>query len=118
MKLRFHANTLRLRLSRPDLAKLAEAGSVEEAVTFAPGQTLIYRIESGPAPHLSASFDGSRVSVTVPHGQAKQWMETDQIGIEASTESLKVLIEKDFQCLHSGVLEDAAAFPNPAAKGL
>jgi hypothetical protein len=37
MKLRFHANTLRLRLSQSEVARLAETGCVEATVTFAPG---------------------------------------------------------------------------------
>lgn len=100
------------------MAKLAGVGSVEEAVTFAPGRSLCYRIESGSASNVFASFDGSRILVSVPHSQAKRWMETDQVGIEASTDTLNILIEKDFKCLHCEGPEDAAAFPNPAAKVL
>jgi len=46
---------------------------------------------------------------------AKNWLETDQTGIEAATSSLRILIEKDFQCLHRASAEDADGFPNPLA---
>ena len=116
MKLRFHENTLRLRLSRNDVAKFATTGSVEETLTFGAGRSLSYRIEAGSVPEVSASFIGSRIAVHVPNSQARRWAETSQVGIEAST--LKILIEKDFQCLHEDGAVDPEAFPNPAAKAL
>ena len=114
MKLRLHENTLRFRLSRVDLAKLAETGSVEETVAFAPDRNLIYRIESGPAPEVSASFDGACISVSVPASAVERWAATDQTGIEASAGTLNILMEKDFRCLHHDAPEDDGAFPNPA----
>jgi hypothetical protein len=42
MKLRFHENSLRLRLSQSEVARLAETGRVENTVSFAPGQVLVY----------------------------------------------------------------------------
>ena len=112
MKLRFHGDSLRLRLSRAEMARLAETGRVEDALTFASGRTLGYSLETGPA--LTAAFDGERISIMVPSVAAKHWMESDEVGIEGSSGLLKVLVEKDFQCLHSGE-EDADAFPNPMA---
>ena len=113
MKLRLHENTLRLRLSRKDVAQLAETATVEETVTFGGDRRLVYRLEAGTAP-LAASFDGAKISVSVPYSEVKSWAATDQTGIEGSAGALRILIEKDFQCLHPGAVEDSAAFPNPA----
>jgi hypothetical protein len=44
-----------------------------------------------------------------------QWMESDQTGIEASTGTLRLLIEKDFECLHREPQPGEDAFPNPLA---
>lgn len=118
MKLRFHGSTLRLRLSRIDVAELARSGRVEETVTFAPGQSLTYCLESGPEAKLSAAFDGSKIAVRVPQPEARRWMETDQVGIEGSGGTLHILIEKDFECVHRDSTEAAGAFPNPAARRL
>jgi hypothetical protein len=114
MKLRFHNDSLRLRVSQAEMARLAETGRVEDTLTFAPGRTLSYSLETGPA--LAAAFDGQRISIVIPAAPAKHWMESDEAGIEGASGPLKVLIEKDFQCLHSSE-EDADAFPNPMAKG-
>jgi len=109
MKLRFYEGGLRLRLSRSEVARMAESGCVEDAVTFAPGQRLEYAIEAAAVPELSASFDNGRICVRVPTAAARRWIETDQTGIEAS----KILIEKDFQCMHPASENDTDGFPNP-----
>jgi hypothetical protein len=114
MKLRFHGDSLRLRLSQAEMARLAETGRVQDALTFAPGQTLSYSLETGAA--LAAEFDGRRISIVVPVAAAKHWIESDEAGIGGVSGPVKVLVEKDFRCLHSGE-EDADAFPNPMVKG-
>ena len=112
MKLRFHGDSLRLRVSQAEMARLAETGRVEDTLTFAPGQTLSYSLETGAA--LAAEFDGRRIAIVLPAAAAKHWMESDEAGIEGASGPVKVLVEKDFRCLHSRD-EDADAFPNPMA---
>jgi hypothetical protein len=112
MKLRFYSNTLRLRLSQSDVARLAETGRVEENVEF-PGRTLTYAIALGPSPEIGAAFDGERIEVMVPVETGRSWIGTDQIGIENPICSPKILIEKDFKCLHENAAVDVEAFPNP-----
>jgi hypothetical protein len=115
MKLRLHSGTLRLRLSQPEVAQLAETGRLEDTVTFAPGQVLSYALESGPEAGITATLAGNRIRVAVPAAIAKHWIESDETGIESSGGALQVLIEKDFQCLHRVSEEDADSFPNPMA---
>jgi hypothetical protein len=115
MKLRLHSNTVRLRLSQSEVSRLAETGRVEESIQFAPGRALEYVIESGSVPEISATFDGSRVRVSLPANVAKAWIGSDQTGVEGKTDTLRVLVEKDFVCLHGPGAEDADAFPNPLA---
>ena len=78
---------------------------------FAPGRALIYSIASVPGVEIGASFEGDELKVVVPTAIAHAWIETDQIGIEGP----RVLIEKDFQCLHRPNSEDPDGFPNPLA---
>jgi hypothetical protein len=115
MKLRFHANTLRLRLSQSDIARLAETGRVEERVMFAPGRTLAYVIETGETEDVGASFEDGTIRVTMAPAAARRWMEGREVGIESSSGPLRVLVEKDFQCLHGDAEKDGDAFPNPLA---
>ena len=46
MKLRLNGNSLRLRLTRPEVTQLREAGAVEQSVDFGLGTVLTYRIQS------------------------------------------------------------------------
>jgi hypothetical protein len=115
MKLRFHGNTLRLRLSQSDVARLAETGRVEERVMFGAGQTLAYVLETAETDGVGASFEGGKIRVTLSRAAAKRWMEGFETGIERSSGELRVLVEKDFQCMHGDAEANADAFPNPLA---
>ena len=115
MKLRFHSNSLRLRLSQSDIARLAERGFVEEAIRFAGDGELRYSIESAPTNQVSACFKNGSIRVMLPEGRARRWIESDEVGIEELSGELNVLIEKDFACIHRESAEDADSFPNPLA---
>jgi uncharacterized protein DUF7009 len=115
MKLRLHAGSLRLRLSQSEIARLHEVGKVEDAIVFSPGNQLLYSIETGTASAVAAAFDDANIRVTLPKPLAEAWIESDQTGIEASTGTLKILIEKDFQCLHREPQPGEDPFPNPLA---
>jgi hypothetical protein len=115
MKLRLYSDTLRLRLSQSEVVRLAETGRVEESITFAPGRVLSYAIESGTTPRISAAFDGDRVRVLLPASVAKAWIESQRTGVEGVSDTLRVLVEKDYVCLHRSSPEDVDAFPNPIA---
>src|SRR5689334_6164756 len=114
MKLRFHANAVRFRLSQSEVALLANKGVLEDAVTFAPGQTLAYSVEIGAVESVAASFENNRIRVVLPASQAKHWIESEQAGIQ-SDGSPRIQVEKDFECLHKSSEADADTFPNPMA---
>jgi hypothetical protein len=84
-------------------------------VVFQLGQELVYAIETGAFDEATATFENSHIRVTLPTRDAMQWMESDQTAIEASTGTLRLLIEKDFQCLHRAPAPGEDAFPNPLA---
>jgi hypothetical protein len=116
MKLRLHGNTLRLRLSQPEVARLARDGHIEDRVEFAPGQALLYSLESADTGAVTAAFAGDRIRVMLPRATVAQWIQSDEIGIEGSSGTLQIHVEKDFQCLHRDSPADADSFPNPLAK--
>ena len=109
------ASLLAKGLSQSEVARLDETGRVEESLEFSPGSKLLYRIETGTAASVTATFDNASIRVVVPKQVAKEWIDSDQTGIETSTGTLKVLIEKDFQCLHREAEEGEDSFPNPLA---
>jgi len=114
MKLRLHAGSLRLRLSQGEVAQLGSTGRVEDSVEFSPGSRLLYALETGSAA-VGASFDNASILVKIPSPIAKTWIDSDQTGIEARSGKLRILIEKDFQCLHREPDAGEDPFPNPLA---
>ncbi len=113
MKLRLFDQSIRVRLSRPEVALLAEAGRLSERLAFPTGQALEYALETGPA--LAVSFEGACLAITLPAGETKHWAESAAVAISGASGPLRISVEKDFQCLHGPESENADAFPNPAA---
>jgi hypothetical protein len=117
MKLRIRGNSIRLRLQKDEVAALRERGSVEEAVEFSPSARLVYAIERGAFESVGARFDGARVVVQVPDAVALDFCDTDRVGFEATAGALRVLVEKDWQCLAPRDEDESNAYPHPRAGG-
>lgn len=122
MKLRIKGNSVRLRLLRGEVARLREEGRVTEETRFAPGAALVYSLEIADVGAIHASFEAKHLRVLLPRRTAMEWATSEHVGMIAEQpladgESLRILVEKDFQCLKprtSGQWEDESdAFPNP-----
>ena len=115
MKLRIQGNSLRLRLSQKEVALVRNHGLVKSHIEFAPGRSLAYLIEGSPnAEAMSANFDGHAIRVTIPMHEMTDWVESDQVGIEARSQSgVQLLLEKDFKCLHRSAAQEPDAYPHP-----
>lgn len=121
MKLRIKGNTLRLRLTQPEVDQLRDTGRVSEVVRFAPGQRMTYMLEATRGvDQLRATYDGEHVVVRVPHEWTTDWPTSDRVGFEGEQAiepgvTLSLLVEKDFQCLHKeDDNRDPHAYPHPA----
>jgi hypothetical protein len=118
MKLRIQGNSVRFRLSQPDLARFLATRRIEELVNF-PGATFGYSLESGDTETVQASFDSGALRVRIPAASVQEWASSEQEGItgEQSFEgkTLTLIVEKDFQCLHKE--GDPEAFRNPMMSG-
>lgn len=123
MKLRIKGNSLRLRVSRSELARLLAGDCLEETIHFAPeaGARLTYALQQEPsAKYPTVNYIDSRVTVLLPADQAYVWGATDQVGIAeeiclGSLGSLALLIEKDFACLDRSDEDNQDTFANPHA---
>ncbi len=121
MKLRLIQNSVRVRVSQTEAAQLAEGKSVEQSTLFSESAKLTCTLE--PATGITdvhLLFEGTRLSIRIPLAQAKQWGTTDQVAIEFdqpidADRSIRILIEKDFECLHPRIDDSDDAFPNPQA---
>ncbi len=108
MKLRMRSNSLRLRLTRSEVDRLAEQGSIVETVTF-PGNTqLTYALKcNADEDGIRAAFENGAITIFVPPREAADWARTERVGISGDAGPLAVLIEKDFQCMHGEKDPDA-----------
>lgn len=123
MKLRIRGNSLRLRLTKSEVAEIGAGGTVEETVEFGgePPQRFIYALMSTDnVENPTAVFDAGRITVFISKAQAGEWSRTNQIGIEAEKSigadgrTLRILIEKDFSCLEPRAgEEDVDTFAHP-----
>ncbi|MEP7074980.1 MAG: hypothetical protein ABI878_04150 [Acidobacteriota bacterium] len=124
MKLRMRSNSIRLRLTQSEVGQLADTGSVEETIDFGTdcGGSFTYGlvIDDERSEVLSIA-DKGRITVFLPRTLAESWIGTETVGVEADqpidvSGVLRLLIEKDFTCVHPRPGEDGSdAFPNPSA---
>ena len=118
MKLRIRGNSIRLRLLRGEVAEFASTGILRETINFG-ASNLTYILQTADdANDLSAKFTGGEIIVSVPPETARNWTETDLIGLTGEQKNadggiLKILVEKDFVCLDRIDDEDNKdAYPN------
>ena len=123
MKLRIRGDSLRLRLTRSEVAALATDGRVQ-ATMHALGGALRYAVQTRPDAELGAELsrdgDATVVTVTLDRQAVAGWAESDQVGFEGHQDlgdgtKLALLIEKDFACLVPRGDQDDDAYTNPAA---
>lgn len=118
MKLRIKGNSVRLRLSKPDIQELAHSGYIEDRTPFG-NITFVYALQSKTHDsELSADFDGGKIIVFIPESFIKDWPLNNIVGYEArvqvtNTDSLIILVEKDFQCLDNRAEDQSANYDNP-----
>lgn len=122
MKLRIRGNSLRLRLTKSEVAEIDRGTTVEETVEFGgePEQRLVYALVStDDFENPTAEFDSGRITVYIPKLQAQNWAQTNKVKIETEKpigngRALRILIEKDFACLESRAgVEDTDTFEHP-----
>ncbi len=120
MKLRLRENSIRLRLLRCEIEQLRESGIVSEKIQFNQSQTFTYTLKtSNEIKNISACFKNSEVIVEIPFDAARDWTETNLVGLQNEqkideTQTLKILIEKDFAFPDRPLDKDNSdAFPHP-----
>jgi hypothetical protein len=114
MKLRIRGHSLRLRVTRPELERLASEGKVIESLPFPAGAELRYELSvDAAATALSATYRDNLISVRIPIADFRQWQREDQVSLRAAG-GLTILVEKDFACLTTREGEDdSEAFTDP-----
>jgi hypothetical protein len=123
MKLRIKGNSLRLRVSRSELAQFQAGGRIEETIHFtaAPEATLTYALESAlRSSPVSVRYGSREITVILSQDRARIWGAEDEVGVYTTLDmgpagSLEVMVEKDFACLDRSDEDNSDAFANPVA---
>ena len=121
MKLRIKGNSLRLRVSRSELARFLNGERVEETIYFtrAPEASLTYALESAvQGAQVRVQYGSQIVRVILSEDQARTWGAESEVGVYSTLDigaagSLEVIVEKDFACLDGSDEENSDCFANP-----
>ena len=116
MKLRIQGSSLRLRLTRSEVASLRDKGEISETIPFRSGGTLIYRLQQRAGTDtLQADLAHGLIAISVPTAALHPWLTSDEVGVYGQDGELRIAIEKDFRCLTRAAEEqEADAYPHPA----
>ena len=122
MKIRIRDNSLRVRMDRREIEQLAGQGRVEAQCEFglaALRYTVAGREQLVP---LAAEFSDAEIRIYVNTFDAADLAGTERVGLETQQpigdgRSLRLVLEKDFQCLADRPEEDDThAYDNPLAR--
>jgi hypothetical protein len=118
MKLRIRGNSVRIRVTRTEAARLGQGSPVEQITRFSTSSSLRSSVQPSSCAAPMVEFDDAGIVVKLPAEQVRDWAESDQVTIEAhqqveSGTVLQILVEKDFECIHSRREGNTDAFPNP-----
>ena len=120
MKLRIKGNSVRLRVSPSEVARLLKGGRIEDTIRFGPAEEakLTYALEQAEGPEaIWLRYRPQEVAVVVSSAAAQIWGRSEQVGIygdfETGSGTVGLVVEKDFACLDRADEENEDTFPNP-----
>lgn len=111
MKIRIKGNSVRIRLTRPEVDKLAGEGYLEELTEFG-SNAFKYALQAKEGiQDLEAGFDNGTITMYVPASIAAQWAANETVGYSnnmdiGNSRQLFLLLEKDFKCIDAPAYED------------
>lgn len=118
MKIRIKGNSIRYRLSKSEVTKLAETGYLEEQTQF-PKNRFVYALQvSDNQQDLMADFTDNKISLFIPDRFVNDWPNNSIVGIDSrmtltDTDTLYLLVEKDFICLDDSTEDQSDNYENP-----
>ncbi|MCB9283937.1 MAG: hypothetical protein H6563_07690 [Lewinellaceae bacterium] len=116
MKLRLASDTIRIRVRKSDIGLLQKEGRLLESIALPAGPPFEFAVQLDPhKKEMDVSWEGQRLTVWLPAGPAGQWIDSEQVGMEASlplagNAALDVVVEKDFPCQHQPTTDPSDTF--------
>jgi hypothetical protein len=111
MKIRINGNSVRIRLSRPEVDRFGKEGYLEEKTEFG-SASFVYALQSKKdGDGLSASYEANKMIMFVPEQIQQEWVTTEKVGYDATMpigngKTTYLLLEKDFKCVDGEHIED------------
>ena len=124
MKLRIKDNSLRFRLLRSEVEALAASGRIEAYTLLGltnQADRISYAVEHDDRYQMiGAARVGDEIRVTVPTREVLEWAQGEAIGLYGEqpvygTQTLTIVIEKDFACIDRDDADNSDTFENPNA---
>lgn len=118
MKIRIKENSLRIRLLKSEVDKLETEGYLEAETSFV-NNKLVYALESTEeGSKLTVDFIDNKITMFVPTVLLKGWAGNSIVGFDAhmplsESDSLFLLLEKDFVCTDATMEDQSDNFLNP-----
>jgi hypothetical protein len=119
MKIRIKGNSVRIRLTKPEVDLFGENGYIEEQTEF--GNTMLsYALKRTDGNLFAASFENNIITMLLPKSMSEEWINTNRVGFEGAMQlgngkSLYLLLEKDFKCLDESIENQSDNYDNPLA---
>ncbi|MBL8995456.1 MAG: hypothetical protein JNM63_19070 [Spirochaetia bacterium] len=116
MKLRLRGNSIRLRLSKTEVEALSKNCILTETTLFAPGQSLVWTVESSVGEKsVRTEYGPKGIHFYIPQALARTWADSETVGMYTEG-TPRIAVEKDFKCLEERKGEDDQdGYPNPLA---
>lgn len=122
MKIRIQNNSLRLRLSKSDMAKLDESGIIISRSHISETTILKFELCVSASDNYDVRFQDNSTVIEIPKSQKEYLLVENNVGFNftfdnGQNDGLYILIEKDFQCLIPRDTDVASnLYPNPLSK--
>lgn len=121
MKIRIKGNSIRFRLTKPEVETFAEKGIVEETAQFAK-KAFTYTLKAKQGIEtIEAEFQDDTITLYFPENLQKDWVLNNKVGYSNTIDwndktALSLLVEKDFTCLDNTIEDQSDNYPNPKLK--
>ncbi len=106
MKLRIHADSIRLRLKQAEVKQLVEGGEVVETCPTLPTPISYALRPDSTVESLFVHSDGTRLTIHVPAAWLPGWDTDARVGFESAEGPIHLLIEKDWKCANPSFPKD------------
>lgn len=118
MKIRIKGNSVRYRLTRPEVEIFCEKGYLEEITEFPSGNFKYTLQAKTDIDQLHADIIGNVITLFFPDSEKDNWFHSDLVGYRNSIpakdgSNLILLLEKDFVCLDHTEEDQTHNYPNP-----